>query len=351
MPSRDSRRMRRRRSAAPWWSDLPDRELLEVRLCDLGLAIEGTWLERCVRRLHRELSDCGLRLKPHVWLSSEWFSPDGTPGIAIPFYLAHERLMRLEKRKMFEVEGASERDCMKLLRHEAGHALCTAFRLHHRQSWRDTFGNFSTPYPDSYKPRADSKDFVVHLDGWYAQAHPAEDFAETFAVWLAPHSRWWRDYEDWPALAKLEYVDGLMERIADTTPPVRSRRHVEPLRALRLTLAEYFEQKQERFGAVAGQLYDDQLLTLFSDDPRHAHRPTAAAFLRRVRPRIREVVVRWTGEYAYTVDQVLGDMIDRCKELKLRLGAPENRTLNEATVMVAVQTTRFLHRVPHRIVL
>ena len=26
----------------------------------------------------------------------------------------------------------------------------------------------------------------MHLDPWYAQSHPDEDFAETFAVWLTP---------------------------------------------------------------------------------------------------------------------------------------------------------------------
>ncbi len=340
---------RRTRARRPWWSSCTDEELLDLRLCDLDLHIEGTWVEQCVAQLHRELSDCGLRVRPHVWLSTEWFSPDGVPGIALPFYLADERLIRLEKRKMFEAEGASDRACMQLLRHEAGHALCSAFRLHHRQSWRNTFGLYGAPYPDSYVPNASSKDFVVHLRGWYAQAHPAEDFAETFAVWLSPHSRWWRDYEDWPALGKLQYVDELMGRLTGQKPPVRSRRYVEPLRSLRITLREYFADKQERYGSQATRPYDDELKRLFSDDPRHERHLTAAAFLRRVRPHIREVVVRWTGEYAYTVDQVLADMIERCRELGLRVGTSQSRTLHEAIVVVAVQTTRFLHRVPHRI--
>lgn len=350
MPVSDSKR-RRTRGRRPWWWSHTDDELLDLRLCELDLRLEGTWVEQCVARLHRELSDCGLRVRPHVWLSSEWFSPDGIPGIAVPFYLVDERLTRLEKRKMLEAEGGSERECMRLLRHEAGHALCSAFRLHHRQSWRNTFGHYSAPYPDSYVPNARSKDFVVHLRGWYAQAHPAEDFAETFAVWLSPHARWWRDYDGWPAVRKLEYVDQLMERIAGQTPPVRSRRFVEPIGTLRTTLREYYEEKQQRFGAQATRPYDDELRRLFSDDPRHRRRTTAVSFLRRVRPRIREVVVRWTGEYPYAVDQVLADMIERCRELGLRLAASESQTLHEAIVAVAVQTTRFLHRVPHRIAL
>ncbi len=38
---------------------------------------------------------------------------------------------------------------------------------------------------------------------------PTEDFAETFAVWLKPHSPWRREYLGWPAYAKLEFIDAL----------------------------------------------------------------------------------------------------------------------------------------------
>lgn len=334
-----------------WWEDLPDRELLAVRLCDLDIRLAHTWLTDCVDRLHGELDARGLRFKPHAWLSSEWFSPDGVPGIAIPFFLAHERLIRLERRKMLDVEGGTERECMKLLRHETGHAICTAFRLHYRARWRETFGPMSAPYPDSYIPRARSRAFVLHLDWWYAQAHPAEDFAETFAVWLAPSSRWRRRYRDWPAIRKLEYVDELMADVAEKPAKKRSRRHIEPLSSLKITLGEYYDQKQERYGRPTSEFYDEDLRRLFSDDPRHESRPSAALFLRSSRTRIREVVARWTGESAYAVDLVLRAMIDRCKELKLRVAQPPTQARYEATVLVAVHTTRILHRVPHRILL
>src|SRR5690606_22025626 len=151
--------------------------------------------------------------------------PDGVPGIAVPFYLAHPRLMRLERDLMLEAEGAHEGTCLRILRHEAGHAIDNAYRLHRRKRWRELFGSFSEPYPDAYRPRPASRKYVQHLNGWYAQAHPAEDFAETFAVWMTPNYPWRRRYEGWPALEKLEYVDELMAEIADTTPPVRTRRH------------------------------------------------------------------------------------------------------------------------------
>ena len=120
--------------------------------------------------------------------------------------------MKLEQAQMFTVEGGPEKQCMRILRHEAGHCVDTAYRLHRRKRWRELFGSFTQPYPDAYKPRPNSRRFVTHLDGWYAQAHPAEDFAETFAVWLRPGSRWRKRYADWPALEKLEYVDAFMAR-------------------------------------------------------------------------------------------------------------------------------------------
>ena len=66
---------------------------------------------------------------PHAWLSDEWFSPDNTPGIAIPFYLAHPRLMRLERRQILEVEGGTASECLRILRHETGHVVQHAYRL------------------------------------------------------------------------------------------------------------------------------------------------------------------------------------------------------------------------------
>jgi hypothetical protein len=239
-----ARTSRSRRRRKPWWADLPDRELLEVRPCDLELRIENTALDDKVKQLHAELEARDIRPLPHAWLSGDWFSPDGVPGIAIPFFLGHERLTRLERRMMLEVEGGTDRDCMRLVRHEAGHAICTAHRLHYRKRWREVFGRMSKPYPDSYLPKAQSKSYVLHLDWWYAQAHPAEDFAETFAVWLAPGSRWRQRYRNWPAMAKLRFVDELMADIAGEAPKLRSRRHVEPISQIRTTLGEYYTEKQ-----------------------------------------------------------------------------------------------------------
>ena len=140
-----------------YWASLPDEELLQLRLKDLNLRLEGTWLESCLRDLHTELAERGLRIAPHAWISNEWFSPEDSPGIAIPFYLAHPRLMRLERKMIIDVEGGSVPECMRILRHEAGHALQVSFQLHRRRRWQELFGRSSTRYPDYYRPNPASQ--------------------------------------------------------------------------------------------------------------------------------------------------------------------------------------------------
>lgn len=217
---------------------------LDQRFCDLALRVDGSPLERRIHRLRAELKAQGITFRPHVWLSTEWFSPDGVPGIALPFYLADPRLAALERRMLGYVEGQSEYECMQLLRHEMGHVVCTAYRLHYKSSWREVFGRFGAPYPSVYKPNPASRNYVRHLDDWYAQAHPAEDFAETFAVWLGRPRRWRREYRGWPALRKLEYVDDLMRsHVCGRRAKVTTRRQVEPLRSLRTTLRDHYKEK------------------------------------------------------------------------------------------------------------
>ena len=332
-------------SGAPHpWVSLSDEALLEYRLCDLGLRTEGTALERRVDRLYDELLRAGLRFRPYVWLSTDWFTPDGHTGFAVPFYLAHPRLTRLELRRMLEVEGGTETSCMRVLRHEAGHALDTAYRLHFKKDWRETFGSYSRPYPELYRPKPGSRRFVLHLEGWYAQAHPAEDFAETFAVWLKPRSTWRRRYREWPvALRKLEYVDGLMREISGSAPRVRSRARLEPVSQLTMTLGEYYSKKTQRYGVNWSDAYDRDLERLFSSDPRYLSRPSAAAYLRGIRGEIRETVAEWTGTHSYTIDQVLQEMIERCRELRMRLKLSPRRAKTQAILLLTVHTMNCLH--------
>ncbi len=170
----------------PDWATWTDEQLLALRMCDLGLTLEGSGLDARIAQLSAELEARGLAFRPHYWLSDEWFTPDGVPGIAIPFYLAHPRLEKLERAQMLEVEGGDPESCLRILRHEAGHAIDNAYLLRRRPTRRRLFGTPATPYPEYYTPKPYSKSFVLHLDHWYAQSHPDEDFAETFAVWLDP---------------------------------------------------------------------------------------------------------------------------------------------------------------------
>lgn len=335
----------------PKWAGLPEAQLLDLRLSDLDLRIEGTWVAQCITRLYEELDERGLEFRPHFWISNEFFAPDGVPGIAIPFYLVHPRLMRLEKKMMLEVEGGTRDWCLRILRHEAAHAIDSAYRLHFKRSWQHMFGSYAQPYPEFYAPKPYSRSYVLHLDMWYAQAHPAEDFAETFAVWLKPNSRWQQRYKGWPALAKLEYVDELMEEISDARPIVATRRQVEPLRELKQTLREHYKVKRLHYGTEWPDFYDAELRRIFSDEPRHRRNEPAARFLNRQRPELRRLVARWTGEYQYTIDQVLIDMIYRCRELGLRVALPRREARLNAIVMVTVQTMNYLHDGRHRVAL
>ncbi|MEQ8791216.1 MAG: putative zinc-binding metallopeptidase [Pirellulaceae bacterium] len=346
-----TRKSRRRRRREPEWVDLPDEQLLDERICDLDLTIEGTPLEGRIEKLYDELEQRGLDFRPHCWLSDEWFSPDGVPGIAIPFYLAHPRLARLERKQLLEVEGGTEEWCLRILRHEAGHCIDTAYRLHRRRRWREMFGNYTQPYPEFYKPKPYSKSYVLHLEPWYAQSHPAEDFAETFAVWLKPRSRWRTQYEGWPALKKCEYVDELMEQIAEEKPTVTSRRHIDAVRSLKKTLREHYQERRDRYGIDTPNIFDRDLRRLFSDAPEHAGCPSAAAFLRRIRGELRRIVAEWTGEYRYTIDQVLGELIDRCRELNLRLHRPVRQAKKDSLVLLTVLTMNYIHGGHHRIAL
>jgi hypothetical protein len=333
----------------PFWAEWDDQRLLDLRMCELGLTLEGSGLPERLAELDRELRRTRLAFRPHAWLSDEWFCPDGVPGIAIPFYLAHPRLVKLEQAQMLEAEGSTREWCLRILRHEAGHAFENAYRTRLLPRRRELFGESSAPYPKWYQPRPYSRRFVQHLDAWYAQSHPDEDFAETFAVWLEPGSEWEDRYAGWPALRKLRYVDGLAKVLAGRPPEVTSRRTVTPLHRLQKTLRQHYRQRRRFYGLDHPHFYDRDLRRLFTET--HGRHGSAAAFIRRSRPEVRRRVARWTGLYQYTIDRVLHDMIERCEELGLRLRLPEAETRAEFTALLTVQAMNYLASGRHRVAL
>jgi hypothetical protein len=350
-PTRAQKARERRRLPPSEWADWSDERLLDLRMADLDLRIEDSGLVPLIEQVQGELQEKGLRLRPHYWFSDEWFCPDGVPGVAIPFYLAHPRLSRLEQSQMLEVEGGTPDWFLRILRHEIGHAVENAYGLRRLRRRRELFGLSSQRYPQHYTPKPYSRSFVLHLDSWYAQAHPDEDFAETFAVWLTPGSDWARRYKGWKAMQKLEYVDTLVKELAGKPPLVTSRQRVEPIASLRKTLREHYERLRGRYGVDEPDIFYRDLKRLFSSDPEHAGNPPAARFLVKLRKEARRLVGRWTHERQYTIDQVLGDMVDRCRELNLRLRGPEEDVKREFLILLTVQTMNYLHSGRHRLAL
>ena len=177
---------------------------------------------------------------------------------------------------------------------------------------------------------------MLHLDHWYAQSHPDEDFAETFAVWLDPESNWGMRYAGWPVLRKLEYMDRLMRGIGARRPRVSSRRRVDPLSRLKKTLGEHYRRKREHYGLDRPYFYDSDLRKLFSDSPQYAKNLPAARFVRRIRRHARMIVASFTDSYQYTIDQLLENIIERCRELNLRLTESEDATRTDIDFLCEV---------------
>jgi hypothetical protein len=306
----------KRRNSLPW-TRLSDEELLSLRFCDLQLKLKDSPLERQVNRLYSELEGRGITVRPHVWLSEEWFSPDGIPGIAVPFYLAHPRLEKLERHIMKDVEGGNARWFMRILRHEAGHAVDNAYRLRRRKRWREVFGPASLQYPDRYKARPGSRRYVHHLGEWYAQAHPTEDFAETFAVWLKPNSDWRRSYANWPAFHKLSVVEELVSSVRGRRAPVRNKIRIEPIDLNTRTLAEHYRRRLARNHQISRGLADELLKRIFSAQRPRRLAARASALLRAHKNPLVNAVARELGMERYSVHQILRMLIERSKTLKL----------------------------------
>ncbi len=312
-----------------WESEL--RELLGRRISDLGLSLHGSPVERLVEQLHRELEERGIAFRPPVYLSDEWGCPEGTPLIGVPFYLADPRLSRIEQRMAMEVEGEAE--IMRILRHEAGHAINYAYRLHDRPDWRHIFGPYSRPYRERFRADPFSRAYVRHLPGWYAQKHPDEDFAETFAVWLTSDIDWREEYNRWEALAKLEYVDRVMREIAELGVPEAPAPGADdvPVRAMHYTIAEHYHEGSGAVPVQDERHFDGDLRTLFASETEAPDGEAAEGFIRRHRREIVSRIAYWTGESAPVVRTFVDLLAARTGALELRVRGLEASTLIELT--------------------
>ena len=317
------------------WKRFSDEELLETRIRDLDLSIHESPLESLIESLYRELDSKNIKFRPLCYLADEWLCPEGEPIIGIPFFLAHPRLKHIEQRMMFEVEGGTERSCMKLLRHETGHALNHAYKFYKKTRWRQLFGSYASKYSNAYYFQPYSKRFVIHLDGNYAQAHPDEDFAETFAVWLTPGISWERKYRDWPAIRKLRYVDGLIKKTSNE-PTIKASQGTPPWSASRMTstLSAYYERKRKLLGEEFRGFYDDTLKKLFSQRGITMPREKASKLLRQHRRELVKNVSTWTGHRKYDINRLINKLICRCDVLELH--GEEKDLIGAATLITAI---------------
>jgi hypothetical protein len=294
-------------------------ELLNTRICDLGLQIEGSPVEPFINRLYRELAAKKLLFRPDFYLTDAWGCPDQVPVIGVPFYLADKRLTRIEEEQTSEIE--TDHQIMMLLRHEAGHAINYAYRLYKNSDWASVFGPFSRPYKDSFRPNPFSRQFVRHINHHrygrtYAQKHPDEDFAETFAVWLTPRSGWRRLYRNWPAIRKLDFVDQLMKEIRMEEPRYTSGVLCTPVASMDILLAEHYGQRAERYRAAAQGYVDDKLREVFP--PIRGRDMTAAVELfRKHRGTLINRVAHWSALEESEVEPILAKLEDRADILDL----------------------------------
>jgi hypothetical protein len=295
-------------------------ELLSSRICDFGLRVEGSLVEPYVQRLYRELQAKGLSYLPDVYPTDSWGCPDEVPVIGMPFYLFDKRLRRIEDEQTGEVEDSQH--IMALLRHEAGHAVNYAYRLYRAPEWSEIFGPFTKPYRDSFRPNPLSRAFVRHLvhhqyGRTYAQKHPDEDFAETFAVWLTPRSGWRRRYRNWPALHKLRYVDRMMKSLRGVPPACTGGELCTPAKEMDILLAEHYGQRAERYRAAAQGYVDDKLREVFPSVNGRTLLPVTN-LLRQYRAALASRVAQWSELGEGDVLVILSKLEDRAEALDLQ---------------------------------
>lgn len=307
---------------------ISDEDLLKTRVCDLPVTVAGTWLAECVEELYRELSERDIPFRPKCFLADEWLTPEKETCIGIPFYLAHSRLIELEKRYMERAEGEGRADCMKLLRHEAGHALYYAYRVSSRRTWQRLFGSSKTEYGETYRYRPYSRNFVRHLEGHYAQYHPEEDFVETFAVWLTPGLDWRSSYRGWKALDKLNYVDRLMKTLRGRPPAHTSSRQYWRISTLRCTLRHYYKRKRRAMAEEFPDFHDSFLKKRFlSGAESGPGAQPAAAILVKYRKELVDNIALISGERKHLIRELLKGIQQRSRQLELTTAENDSAVL------------------------
>jgi hypothetical protein len=324
--------------------------LLATPIRNLGLKIAGTPLEPILEEFRAELDRAGIRrLRPRFYLTTEWGVPFGTVAVGIPFYLAHPELTALHAERAGHVEGLDRADILRYLRHEMGHVVNYAYRLYDDEEWVKHFGAITQPYLEEYRPKPFSRRYVQHLPGHYAQKHPDEDWAETFAVWLTPGRDWRAEYAGWPtALAKLDYCDRTMARLKDREPPVTAEDLDEDVGDLGYSLEQYYHNYAGADGELPAGL-DGSLRAIFEDpgrsgdtSPRPARR-AAGQLIRRLERDLSADVYRWAGHFPERTRRLLRHLAGRAEALQLVYAA--DRELEAAAAFTTLVTALAMNHV------
>jgi len=317
---------------------------------DLGLQIAGTRLEPIVAEFEAELLAAGIRrLKPRLYLSTEWGVGFETTAIAIPFYLARADLTALQAERVGHVEGFNRADILRYLRHEMGHVMNYAYRLYDREEWVRLFGSITQPYEEEYHPEPFSRRYVRHLPGWYAQKHPDEDWAETFAVWMTPGLDWKGEYGGWPiACGKLEYCARAMAELGDAEPLVTDDELDEDVGELEYSVEQFYGSAAASAVDLPPGL-DGALKAIFEDlddpDAEVASLQDAGRLIERFETELMANVYRWTGHFPERTRPLVRHLAERARQL--RLGYPDAREHSAVVALTTLVTALAMNHV-HR---
>jgi hypothetical protein len=333
-------------------SRFQESNLWSTPIRDLGLTIEGTRLEPILAEFEEELRKAGItRLRPRWYLSTEWGVPFETIAVAIPFYLARPDLTALHAEKVGHIEGFNRADILRYLRHEMGHVINYAYRLYDDEEWVKYFGSITQPYAEEYSPEPFSRRYVRHLPGWYAQKHPDEDWAETFAVWMTPGLDWRSEYGAWPiASAKLAYASRTMAILRDRDPDVTNTELDEDVSDIEYSLGQYYGKVVGGTGDMPRGL-DGALRAIFDDlkgsdgaSSTNSLKP-AADLIRRLEPELMANVFRWTGHFPERTRVLLRYLAERANRLGQGYPAPrEDSAIIAFTTLVTGLAMNYVQR-------
>ncbi len=333
-------------------SRLSTTEILSLPLNEMANGLSLGSLASEIKQLHRELATKGLKFRPHIWISDDWFCPDGHTGFAIPFYILHPRLIAMMKQSHLTVEGYSPRQRMQILRHETGHALDNAYYLRRNKQRQRIFGLSSTPYPKSYEPQAYSKQYVRHLSPNYAQAHPDEDWAETFAVYLDPDSRWQSRYTSGVVYNKLSCVESLIGTLRDRQPCKTNHQELEPISLDTRTFAGWIREQQKQRQPKGPTEIDRALRRIFAENQaKIVSRLPAASFVQRVRPDLIQQVAAHTGRRQYEVSFLVQNLQHRINALDLSLKNSEEECFSALCRHLKANSLAYIKGGFHRIIM